>query len=65
MYKEVKKNQHYTWLICTAQNMKNITIKNDKVGKKQLTLSSNTHNFIKTLKNITKILFIRKPLEKI
>src|SRR5574344_2710 len=24
MYKGVKKNQHYTWLICAAQNMKNI-----------------------------------------
>ena len=45
--------------------MKNIAIKNDNVGKKQLTLSSNTHNFIKILKNIIKILFIRKPLEKI
>ena len=65
MYKGVKKNQHYTWLICAAQNMKNISIKNDNVGKKPLTLSSNTHNFIKTLKNIIKILFIRKPLEKI
>ena len=27
MYKGVKKNQHYTWLICAAQNMKNIAIK--------------------------------------
>ena len=24
MYKGVKKNQHYIWLICAAQNMKNI-----------------------------------------
>ena len=65
MYKGVKKNQHYTWLICAAQNMKNIAIKNDNVGKKPLTLSSYIHNFIKILKNIIKILFIRKPLEKI
>ena len=34
MYKGVLKNQHYTWLICAAQNMKNIAIKNDNVGKK-------------------------------
>ena len=65
MYKGVKKNQHYTWLICATQNMKNIAIKNDNVGKKPLTLSSYIHNFIKILKNIIKILFIRKPLEKI
>ncbi len=65
MYKEVKKNQHYTWLICAAQNMKNIAIKNDNVGKKPVTLSSNTRDFIEILKSIIKILFIRKPLEKI
>ncbi len=39
MYKGVLKNQHYTWLICAAQNMKNIAIKNDNVGKKSNTLS--------------------------
>ena len=52
MYKGVKKNQHYTWLICAAQNMKNIAIKNDNVEKKPLTLSSILYNFIKMLKNI-------------
>ena len=65
MYKGVLKNQHYTWLICAAQNMKNIAIKNDNMGKKPLALSSNIDNFIKILKNVIKILFIRKPLEKI
>ncbi len=65
MYKGVKKNQHYTWLICAAQNMKNIAIKNDNVGKVPLTLSTYNSNFTKILKNIIKILFIRKPLEKI
>lgn len=30
MYKGVKKNQHYTWLICSAQNMKNIVLKKAK-----------------------------------
>jgi hypothetical protein len=52
MYKGVKKNQNYTWLICAAQNMKNIAIKNDNVGKKSLTLSSFIHSFIKNVKNI-------------
>ena len=50
MYKGVKKNQHYAWLICSAQNMKNIAIKNDNVGKKPLTLSSIFNNFTKLLK---------------
>ena len=34
MYSGLEKNQNYTWLICAAQNMKNILIKNDNVGKK-------------------------------
>ena len=50
MYKGVKKNQHYTWLICAAQNMKNIAIKNDNVGKKPLTLSLIYIYFIKLSK---------------
>jgi transposase len=37
MYKGVKKNQHYTWLICAAQNMKNISIKKSNVNGKPLT----------------------------
>ena len=36
-----------TWLICAAQNMKNIAIKNDKVGKKPLTLPSYIKDLIK------------------
>ena len=47
MYKGIQKNQNYTWLICAAQNMKNIAIKNDKVGKKPLTLPSYIKNLIK------------------
>ena len=52
------KNQHYTWLICAAQSMKNIAKKNDNVGKEPIILSSYNSNIIK-------ILFIQKPLEKI
>ncbi len=52
MYKGGKKNQHYTWLICAAQNMKNIAIKKDNVGKKTLSLSSILYNFINIFKNI-------------
>lgn len=64
MYKGVKKNQHYTWLICAAQNMKNIAIKNNNVGKKPLTLTSYIINLIKILKIVLKISVRRKPLEK-
>jgi len=38
MYKGIKKNQNYTWLICAAQNMKNIVTKITK----QRSLSGNT-----------------------
>ena len=34
MYKGIKKNQDYTWLICAAQNMKTIAIKKENVNKK-------------------------------
>ena len=63
MYKGIKKNQHYTWLICAAQNMKNIAIKNDNVGKKQLTSSSFLYNFIKIfIKIIKNIISLNKKI---
>ena len=31
MYRGIEKNQNYTWLICAAQNMKNIALKKEKV----------------------------------
>lgn len=59
MYKGVEKNQNYTWLICAAQNMKNIAIKNDNVEKVPLTLFSNIKYFIKIMKKfITSLLII-------
>ena len=39
MYRGLEKNQNYTWLICAAQNMKNISIKKEKVNGKSLTSS--------------------------
>ena len=69
MYKGVKKNQNYTWLICAAQNMKNIAIKNDNVGKIPNQLSYISSYFIKNIKKFVKKqfkkLYIRKPLKKI
>ena len=55
MYKGIKKNQNYTWLICAAQNMKNIAIKKEKVNGIPLTNSSIIQNiieFIKKLRNL-------------
>lgn len=52
MYKGVQKNQHYTWLICAAQNMKNIAIKNDNVGRKPLTLPLIIFKIIKLAKKL-------------
>lgn len=54
MYKGVQKNQHYTWLICAAQNMKNISIKKEKVNGKPLINTS----LLTLLLNILKILQI-------
>ena len=51
MYRGLKKIQHYTWLICAAQNMKNISIKKDKVNGKPLTKKHYICNFINFIKN--------------
>ena len=52
MYKGIKKNQHYTWLICAAQNMKNIAIKVDKVNGKPLTKLTIIQNILNSIKYI-------------
>ena len=57
MHRGLKKNQNYTWLICAAQNMKNISIKMEKVNGKPLTNTSILMNFIKNIKNLFKIIF--------
>ena len=55
MYKGVKKNQNYTWLICAAQNMKNISIKKEKVNGKPLINISFIDIIAKYIKKITNI----------
>ena len=68
MYKGIKKNQNYTWLICAAQNMKNISIKmNNRIYKYEETISNNiilskTNQIIKIIK---KIFAMIKPQLKI
>jgi len=71
MYKEMEKNQNYTWLIRATQNMKNIVTKITKGNKKRLGDGSNCLNLLKNiisnfqlcifLKNIVKTpdLFLR------
>ena len=59
MYKGIQKNQNYTWLICAAQNMKNIAIKKEKVSEKSLTNTSMYEIFIK-IKEVFKIFFSKK-----
>ena len=56
MYKGIKKNQHYTWLICVAQNMKNISNKRDYILNKSSVYSTlwlNIDNFYQILRKIT------------
>ena len=53
MYKGIQKNQNYTWLICAAQNMKNISIKKDNVDTKS---DNNTH-FGQKIVKIIKMIF--------
>jgi hypothetical protein len=50
MYKGVKKNQHYTWLICAAQNMKNISIKKSNVHGNPLTNTFIIEYIVKIIK---------------
>lgn len=64
MYRGLKKNQNYTWLICAAQNMKNISIKVDKVNGKQLTKTTiiqKSLSYIRKILKIIQILTKRKP----
>lgn len=47
-HKGIKKNQNYTWLICAAQNMKNISIKVSRYGSNSALkpIASSIHQFL-------------------
>ena len=49
MYKGIEKNQSYTWLICAAQNMKNIARKITNGPKKLLPVSETCFNLMKNI----------------
>ena len=65
MYKGIEKNQNYTWLICAAQNMKNIVKKltkqrkngpNDTNPSVTFTINTNLYfNFLRVIANPRKI----------
>ena len=60
MYKGIEKNQNYTWLICAAQNMKNIVTKITKSRKKLPTFEFDLLNFVKNIfRNINLLNFSR------
>lgn len=59
MYKGIEKNQNYTWLICAAQNMKNIATKLAKNRKKSPTFEFNLLIFVKNIfRNINLLNFL-------
>ena len=64
MYKELKKNQNYTWLICAAQNMKNISIKKSKTNETKRNIFDILENVVNKVKNIINFIkyFKIKPL---
>ena len=64
MYKGLKKNQNYTWLICAAQNMKNISIKKSKTIEYIQKLSCILENIVNKIENHIYLLiyFKIKPL---
>ena len=59
LYKGVEKNQSYTHLICAAQNMKNIAIKQDKVKGIPLPSSNLLGKISKNIKNFLKFQFLK------
>lgn len=60
-YRGLDKNQHYTWLSCAAQNMKNIALKIDRHDRKH-TFEHRCHSLLSNIKHFLKNLFQRKPL---
>ena len=58
MYRGLNKNQNYTWLICAAQNMKNIAVKKANVNGKSLTNAHFIQNILEFIENIN--IFNRK-----
>ena len=62
MYKGIEKNQNYTWLICAAQNMKNIVTKITKSRKKR---GNNANNLLNNLKILFFLKYSSNPRKKI
>ena len=65
LYKGVEKNQSYTHLICAAQNMKNIAIKQDKVDGIPLHSSNLLEKITQNIKKIIKLQFLKNAYENL
>ena len=61
MYKGLEKNQNYTWLICAAQNMKNISL---KVENRKYETRNNTIKLATIAKNYIFEKFFQKIKER-
>ena len=59
LYKGVEKNQSYTHLICAAQNMKNIAIKQEKMASIPLPTSVLLEKISKNIENFLKCQFLK------
>ena len=64
MDKGIEKNQNYTWLICAAQNMKNIVTKISNSKKRHEKTDPNLGYFIHLKSKIEKSLNLIKILVK-
>jgi len=62
MYRGIKKNQNYTWLICAAQNMKNIVTKITKKPKSTNNSGGNHHTFENKLNILIILLKLTKKI---
>lgn len=62
MYKGIQKNQNYTWLICAAQNMKNIVLKVSNITKGG---PNPPKCLLKSLLNLNIYVFIEKIFRKV
>lgn len=60
MYKGIEKNQNYTWLICAAQNMKNIVTKITQSKKRYPKDTSELLNLIKNIIRTAQFLIFPK-----
>ena len=65
MYKGIEKNQNYTWLICAAQNMKNIANKVRRNKKKEPNWGDILNNYVILIVYIGRLIIKWKDQRKL